>query len=78
MTAAGRRASAASSARAGPRTRSWPNWHPIQERRGQYEADPNLVQTFCETEQNRATARRADHGEVREAMHLMAAGETGE
>jgi len=52
---------------------------PLQERRKKYEADPNLVKIILRDGERRA-ADRAEQTmqEVRQAMQLMAAGETGE
>ena len=72
MPAAGRRASAASSARVGRRTRSWPNSQPMQERRRQYEEQPRLVHDILHSGSELARARAEETMEqVREAMHLV-------
>ncbi len=77
--AADQRALAASNVRVGQPTPSLPQLAPLQERRKRYEADPNLVKIILRDGEKRATDRAEQTmREVRQAMQLMAAGETGE
>ncbi len=72
MPDAGRRASAASSAKAGPRTRSWPNWSPCSSGEGNMRSSPRLVHDILHSGSELARARAEETMEqVREAMHLV-------